>query len=243
MSNTRNWPAINQHGMTIGGKHTFTDWSMIPLEIPVFAPALPELNYQDVPGASGALDNTSVLTGSVAYKNRTGSFEFIVLPDAEWSEAYSTVLNFLQGKRFNCILDDDPEYFYTGRFWVNQWKSDKGASTIVIEYSVDPYKQSIDTTATHDWLWDDLFDVTIYYGTFNVSGSKTRTFINPSAITVMPTFTCSAVMLVTVNGIPGYILPRGVTTNPGFVLQPGENTLVFTGTGNVLADYAMSKML
>ena len=37
--------------MTIGGKHTFRDWSLVPTEIPSFAPAMPDMRYQDVPGA------------------------------------------------------------------------------------------------------------------------------------------------------------------------------------------------
>lgn len=243
MSNERQWPIIAAHSMTIGGKHTFRDWSLVPTEIPSFAPAMPDMRYQDVPGASGSLDSTDALTGSVAYQNREGSFNFVVLPDQNWAAAYSEIMNFLQGKRFNCILDDDPEYFYTGRFWVNQWKSNPGHSTIVIDYNVEPYKQSVDTTADYDWLWDDLFDITIYYGSFTVNGTKTRTFINPGSDEVTPKFTCSAPMIVEVNGIPGYVLMTGETTLPGFTLQPGENTLVFSGTGNVLADYSMGKML
>lgn len=58
--------------MTIGGKHTFRDWSLVPTEIPSFAPAMPDMRYQDVPGASGSLDSTDALTGSVAYQNREG---------------------------------------------------------------------------------------------------------------------------------------------------------------------------
>ena len=105
------------------------------------------------------------------------------------------------------------------------------------------YTRKVTRTVTQDWQWDDLFDVTIYYGTFNVNGTKTRTFKNPGNEAVTPKFTCSAPMIVEVNGIPGYALMTGETANPGFVLQPGDNTLVFSGTGTVMADYSMGKSL
>lgn len=243
MSNERQWPIIAAHSMTIGGKHTFRDWSLVPTEILSFSTPTPDLRYQEVPGASGSLDTTDVLTGSVSYRDLTGSLNFIALPDKSWPIARSDVLNYMQGKRLACVLDDDPEHFYIGRFWVSKWMPRPGYSEVVIDYNIEPYKWSLDTTASHDWMWNDLFDVTIYYGEFTVNGIKTRTFINPSDTELTPKFTCSAPMIVEVNGIPGYVLMTGETTLPGFTLQPGENTLVFSGTGNVLADYSMGKML
>ncbi len=235
MSNTRNWPTIAAHSLTIGGKHTFSDWSMIPKEIPVFAPPTPKTNYIDIPGSNGSLDYTEI-NSSVVYDNRQGSFEFIVLEDAEWPEIYSEVMNFLQGKKLNCILDDDPEYYYTGRFSVNTWKSMRGYRTIVIDYTVDPFKHSIDTTRSIDWLWNELFDNIIYYGTFTVDGSKARNLINPTAYVLTPTFTCSATIFVDFGSYT-YTLPAGTTTVSGIALQPGDNTMTFRGTGNVLVDY------
>lgn len=240
---SRNWPRIAAHSMTIGGKHTFTDWGMVPAEIPVFSPPIPKTNYLDIPASNGSIDYTEVLTEKVYYQNRTGNFSFIVLDSGTWASTYSTVLNFLQGKRLNCILDDDTAYFYTGRFWVNEWKSSRQHSTIVIDYNVEPYKQSIsNTTGSIDWLWNDLFNTTIYYGTFAVNGSKTRTLINPSGDNVTPKFVCSAQMLVNFSG-QNFILEAGETTSPGFSLAPGNNVLSFTGMGTVLVDYALGKIL
>ena len=244
MSNNRNWPNIAAHSMTIGGKHTFRDWSMVPAEIPVFAPPIAKTTYIDIPGANGSLDYTEVLTGDITYENRTGSFSFIVLEESgvTWAEAYSNILNFLQGKKMNCVLDDDPAYFYSGRFAVNEWKSSRIHSTIVIDYNVDPYKYAFETTGSADWLWNELFDNIIYYGTFDVNESKSRNLINPSKTNVTPTFTCSSNMTVTF-GERTYTLPTGVTANPGFYLAPGDNNMVFNGTGRVLVDYTMGQIL
>ena len=44
------------------------------------------------------------------------------------------------------VLEDDPEYYYEGRFSVNSWKSDKTHSSITINYSVAPYKKKLHKT-------------------------------------------------------------------------------------------------
>ena len=238
--NNRNWPNINKHGMTIGGKHTFTDWSLLPMEIPVFSQAQPALSFENVPGASGSLDYTEVLSGSIPYKNREGSFEFIVLPGQDYETAKSAVVNFLAGQRLNCVLDDDPYFFYSGRFWVNEAQSNRGYGTIVISYIADPYKYANNLTGSESWLWDQ--DNIVYIGGITVSTSVTKHLINPSGSSVTPKFICSAAMTVTKGGST-YNLPAGTTTSPGFTLATGDNTLTFAGNGTVLVDYLVSKSL
>lgn len=244
MSNTRNWPVRSAHSMTIGGYHTFRDWYMVPEEgeIPVFNPPPARINMVEVPGMNGSLDYTDVLTGAPSYGNRTGSFSFLVLDDIAWPTAYSAIMTAIHGKKLNCVLDDDPNRFYTGRFTVNEWKSNRGYSRIVIDYNVDPYKYPFDSTISHDWLWNDLFSNIIYYGTFDVSGSVARNLINPSGSAITPKITCSAAMTVTKGGTT-YSLPAGTTTAPGFNLAPGDNNMTFTGTGRVEVDYAIGKEL
>jgi len=230
-------------GMLINGLHTEDDLGLIPKRKITFDPPAPKTNYTDVPGADSSLDNTELLTGKIAYENRRGSIEFLLQNGTSYAEAYSALLNAVHGKKVYIILDDDPDWFYTGRMSLENFHAKEDYSSIVLNYVIAPYKYSKDTTATQDWQWDDLFDVTIYYGTFNVNGTKTRTFKNPTNEELTPKFTCSAPMIVEVNGIPGYVLMTGETTTPGFVLQPGDNTLVFSGTGTVLADYSMGKSL
>lgn len=248
MSNTRNWPRIGGHGITFAAEagvdvfHSFRDWSLVASEIPVVAPAKPKTKYLEVPAASGKLDFTGLLSGEVAYENRTGSWKFTVLPDVAWAQAYSQIQMALSSKRWRIILDDDPTYYYFGRLSINAWQSKPGYSTIVIDYDLGPYKCEIASTAGYDWLWDDLFDVTIYYGTFDVSGARYRTFINPSGVVQEPVFVCSAAMTVTFNGRQ-YLLPQGRSATHGIELQPGDNQMMFSGNGRVLVDYSFGKML
>ena len=70
-----------------------------------------------------------------------------------WHMAYSDIMDYLHGQKLRAVLEDDPEYFYEGRFTVNVWKSEKDWSRITIDYDVGPYKWSV-LSSTDDWLWD-----------------------------------------------------------------------------------------
>ena len=75
------------------------------------------------------------------------------IEQAPWHSVYSEIMDYLHGQSLRAILEDDPEYFYEGRFTVNSWKSPKEWSRITIDYSVGPYKWSV-LSSIDDWLWD-----------------------------------------------------------------------------------------
>lgn len=134
------------HSITFGEKNTWDDWHLIPKTRPLFNPPAAKTYYLENPSGDGALDLTTVLTGNVPLKDRTGSFEFIAENGfKEWSELYSEIMAYLHGKRMRAVLEDDPGYYYEGRFAVNEWKSEANWSSIVIDYEVDPYKKSLTT--------------------------------------------------------------------------------------------------
>lgn len=230
-------------GATFGGKHTLTYFGMYPKSKIVFLPPSVKTTYVDVPESNGILDYTGLLTGDIHYSNRRGTLEFIALTTTDYLSVYSGVLNYFHGQEMAVVLDDDPLFFYKGRFFVNKWKSIEGKSTIAIDYDLEPYKYPLaNSTGAMDWLWNDLFSNTIYYGTFKVSGTKERNLINPSGIALTPKFTCSAPMSVSFNN-GTYSLPQGTTTTPGFQLSAGNNRMTFSGNGTVLADYIMNAVL
>lgn len=142
------------HSITFGNKNTYDDWHLVPTSRPVFNPPEPKIKTIDIAGGNSILDVSEALTGYPVYNNRTGSFEFIVLNGYKrWDKLYSDILNYLHGRRMKCILEDDPGYYYEGRFKVNEWRSEKNWSKIIIDYSVEPYKWST-KTSLEDWLWD-----------------------------------------------------------------------------------------
>lgn len=142
------------HSVTFGEKNTYDDWRLVPSSRPLFNPPAQKVTTIDIPGGDGLLDLSEALTGYPVYQNRTGSMEFIVLNDFRpWEVAYSDIMNYLHGRRMRAILEDDPAYFYEGRFTVNKWASQKDWSRITIDYSVGPYKWAI-SSSIDPWKWD-----------------------------------------------------------------------------------------
>ena len=254
-------------GATINGNHTLTYFGMYPKSKITFAAPTPKVTYVDIPAGNGSLDYTEVLNAGVMYEDRKGSIEFLVTNGSNYLETYSRVLQAIHGKKCRIVLDDEivygsggsaTTYCYEGRLTVNKWKSKEMFSTIVIDYVLDPYKKlikftdqtpsdNIGTGSLPDWLWDDLFDNIIYYGTFDLiqNQSKTRKLINPSGVAVTPSFTCSAQVRILFNGST-YTLPAGKTTSPGFNLALWDNTMDFLTTASsarVTVDYMVGAIL
>lgn len=221
------------HSITIGDKNTWDDWHLIPTTRPLFNPPTVKTNMIDIPGGDGVLDLTTALTGRPTYNNRTGSWTFIVQNGfKDWAALYSEIMAYLHGQKFRAVLEDDPAYFYEGRFSVNQWKSDKDWSQIVIDYNVGPYKNGIANTGT-DWLWDSFnFETGVIRNYKNLSVLTTLTVvIIGDMVDLVPVIIASeSRMTVTYEGTT-YNLERGANTIPDIVIHRGENTLVFTGPG------------
>ena len=142
------------HSITFGDKNTWDNWRLIPTSRPVFNPPSPKVHMVDSGGLDGVIDLTRSLTGYTLYSNRTGSFEFYVTNGfKDWAVLYSEIANYLHGASMKAILEDDPMYYYEGLFAVNQWKSEKDRSKIVIDYNVYPYKME-DQDSFGNWKWD-----------------------------------------------------------------------------------------
>lgn len=227
---------------------TYENWRIVPESRPLISPPEVKTEYVEVPGADGALDYTEALSG-IKYKNREGNWSFYVLNELsglggsfmKWNELYSLVMKTVHGKRKRIWLESDPDYYYTGRIFVDQWSSNKDYSKITLKYIIDPWKYPVATTATYDWLWNELFGNTIYYGTFDVVSQKHRNLINPTNEPITPAFYCTSSMTVTFNA-NDYILQSG-TSSANFTLAPGDNFMVFKGNGRVTVDYSTGREL
>lgn len=226
------------HSITFEDKNTWDDWHLIPSSRPVIAPPEVKSRKLDIPGADGELNLTELLTGYPTFKNRTGSIEFIVANGYwSWDVAYSTIMGYLQGQPMKFILEDDPAYFYEGRCWVSEWKSDSYYSLITIDYDVYPYKQEL-VSSTEEWLWDPFnFETGVirYTKDIAVDGEKVITIVG-SQQRLCPVITCSDAMTVEFKGT-SYSLTAGKQKIGGILFEPGDNILTFTGTGTITVDY------
>ena len=223
------------HSITIGDKNTWDDWHLIPATRPLFNPPTVKENMVKSPGGDGVLVMTASLAGRPTYNYRTGSWTFYVQNGfKDWSVLYSEIMVYLHGQTFKAILEDDPAYFYEGRFSVNQWKSDKDYSQVVINYNVGPYKKEINNTGS-DWLWDPFnFETGIIRNYKNLSVLTSLTVVvEGDMMDSVPIIIASASgMQVTYEG-KTYSLSKGANTIPQIVLHSGENTLIFAGQGTI----------
>lgn len=230
------------HSITIGSKNTWDDWHLIPVSNPVFNPPSPKTKYVDIPGADWHLDMSTVLTGDIAYSGREGSFEFYVANGYDdWFNIYSDILDYLHGQSLNAVLEDDPMYYYQGRFAVNEWKSEAHNSKIVIDYNVSPYKYEI-YTSLDDWLWDPFnFELGIVreYENLRVDGTL-RLNIPGIRMKVTPTFIVKSDygngINVTFEG-NSFKLNDGTSRIINIRTGSGDNIFTFTGYGYVSVEY------
>ena len=58
------------HSITFGEKNTWDDWRLVSPVLPSFAPPTQKTTYLDIPGASGVIDLSEMLTGYPIFNNR-----------------------------------------------------------------------------------------------------------------------------------------------------------------------------
>lgn len=230
------------HSVTFGNKNTWDDWHLIPSTRPLFNPPSVKTQYIDIPGANSQVDLTESLTGYPVYDNRTGSMEFNVVNGYQtWDVLYSEIMNYLHGKKMKAYLEDDPYFYYEGRFTVNEWKSDKYWSIITIDYNVYPYKKE-PNTSLEDWLWDPFdfeYGIIREYGGLTVAGSLSLEILGreePVVPTIIVDSADGSGMVVKV-GSKTYHLNEGSNVNPNIVVGSSNVTLQFTGQGTVSVRY------
>ena len=234
------------HSITIGEKNTWNDWHLVSSSRPLVSPPSVKTHYVDIPGGNGSIDLTEAISGRPIFSNRTGSWNFIVVnsgqlvPNSDygkWYERYTAVMSYLHGKEFRAILEDDPAYYYQGRFTVESWSSAKGNSVLTIQYDLDPYKRNV-YSANDRWLWDPFnFETGIIksYKDLVVRGSLGIDYIG-NIVNSVPTIVCyitsGTSMTVSFAGTT-YTLHNGENRMDSMHFIEGVNRLTFTGYGKV----------
>jgi hypothetical protein len=252
------------HSLTIGDKHTWRDWHLIPVERPEFADAEPKFTYIEVPGSDGELDASEALAGRLLFNMREGQFQFYVDNDHEpWVQLYGRIKRYLQGRQLKAVLDDDPLWYYEGRFWCTDASQDGIHMKITINYKVKAYKYKL-YTSIEDVPWDPLTldDVVPLYLTKDIHlEGETIVELPARAIgraAVIPRF----IVEIGADNPDGSIdleltnpelkisrarsLAAGSTTDPGFILS-GQNDdnvcrLKFSGNGKVSIEYRSGEL-
>lgn len=130
-------------GVTYDGKHTYWDWGLLLREHPVVSPPVPKTKLVEVPGSDGHIDLSEVLTGQIHYEMREITCKFTMMAARDrWPSLYSEILNFLHGKRMKITLDNEQDFYYTGRVEISEWNPGQTVAELTIKATVSPFKTS-----------------------------------------------------------------------------------------------------
>lgn len=205
-------------GVKFDNFHSYYDFSLILSSKKIGVPQ-PKTELLEVPGADETLDFTEFF-GDVKFDNRKLEFEFTTLvPQSEFMQLFSIIQNALNGKRMKIVLDEDPDFYYSGRISVKEWLADKSIGKITIECDCNPYKLKLKKTVI----------------TNAVSTEKTVTLPNLRKH-VVPLFKSNAEITIEHNE-NSYSMSAGESKIPSIVLKEGENTLKLKGNGTVTIEY------
>lgn len=235
------------NGVLFGTKHSYRDWGLILKSRPEISPPEPKTIYIDIPASDGQLDLTETLTGDVKFKNRTVKLEFYVIAERnKWFDLYSTIQNYLHGKSMKVFLDEDQNYYYTGRWQVSEWKSEKRISTITIEGNVEPYKLER-YSSLEDWEWDSFNFETGYIrdyrdikvnGAINYALDCSRKKVVPKFIVKLDTEGTNFQIRWNGGDWKTYTVTQsGTYTFPNIQLTEGTQNIYLNGNGTVSIDY------
>ena len=211
-------------GVTFGSLHSFTEWGLILSEKEIGSPAIKE-NKIDIEGSDGELDYTEAF-GGVKFGNRALKFEFQRggINTHDFLALLSEIHGALFGVRTTVELDDDSGWYYQGRCRIADFTQSGRIAKISVEVDAEPYKLKKTATKRIE----------------AVSGSAEIVLTN-SRMPVVPTITTDAEMKFLFNGNT-YAAGAGTFRIPELQLEPGQNIVTVTGTGNVTFEYREGKL-
>ena len=241
------------HSVTFGpidgsaGKNTWNDWFLIPATRPTMSIPGAQNKFVDIPGMNGSYDISDYLTSDTTYSDRNGSFDFIVdNGHAEWLTIYRDITAYLHGQKMRMTLSDDPNWYYEGRFTVDEYKSDKENSHISISYRVSPYKFSIYEEFPSDILWDTFcFERDMDWSKFNhmtIDGHATyeiETYGFKTQLGARLVSPGNEPVTVTFGGVTKRLTTVDKVVQLGYSTRSGKNTLTVSGNG--IVDFGWQK--
>lgn len=210
-------------GVTFGGFHTWADWGLYLTGPASISLPVPQTNYIEVPGRDGYLDLSTALTGEPVYQTRDFSVPLMSLASPEaWPGLYSSILNAIHGQTLEIVLDEDPDYYYTGRVSV-ELPSYDGTWQFVVSGVLYPYKLKQTDTVVTAALTD----------------TDTVLTLTNQRRPVVPVITVDAETLLTWNGGTCTVSP-GAHSLTALRLTAGSHTLkarTVSGAGTITITY------
>lgn len=135
--------------------HTINDWDLALGNNNYIGDPEMETTYISIPGRDGLIDATEAITNRRIYKRRELAFEMGGLhPNTNWDAIISGMRNEIEGRVCHLILDNDAEYFWKGRVFIQGFDRFRSLGTFTLAVpNADPYKYDV-LSSSEPWLWD-----------------------------------------------------------------------------------------
>ena len=221
-----------RHTVTFGGKNCWTDWKLMPVNTPVIAMPPLRSNLIELPGLSGEIDLSEAITGYPIFGSRTGQLNFLMVDHFNrWRGVIREIRHYLHGQRMILTLQDIPDWYFIGRFSIDDAACDELHGTVAIGYTLEPYMYAVDSTDS-PWLWDPFSFVDgvirerVFTGISIASGADLEfTEMETGDMPVSPEFVADSAATLTIIGdttITKALTADTPITVPGLVLYRGN---------------------
>ena len=182
-------------------------------------------SYAQVPGRSGRLDLSTVLTdGEPCYDNRTftARLETSEGTRLERETRIDALMHTFHGRRWNIFLPDDTSHYITGRISITKEYNDNAHAAVTIKANCDPWRYSTQQK-------------TIMVRA--LSTEQTVSLSNNGGMPVIPTVTVTEDS-VTLSG-EGWsrVLTKGTYTLPDLYMKQETIEVTYKGSGDITFAY------
>lgn len=204
-------------GALIGDEHTLRDWGAAITNSDIISMPEPNTVLLEVPGRSGRLDLSEVLTGDISYGNREIKLKLAAETNREeWVDTCFHIFNKYHGRMVHVTFDEDPGHFYIGRASVSDPQRVVSAGQLTVTIDAEPFRYE-----------QEEYEVTFTGTTTAVSGT-----VENLRMPVSPAVTVPSVCQLFHDGRI-YELKKGTQDVPGLVLHSFENEISVTGAKSI----------
>lgn len=135
--------------------HTVNDWNLGLGNNNYIGDPEMETTYISIPGRDGLIDVSEAISGRRIYKKRELAFELGgIHPHWNWDATISGMRNNIEGRVCRLTLDNDAEYYWRGRVFIQGFDRFRSLGTFTLAVpNADPYKYDV-LSSSDPWLWD-----------------------------------------------------------------------------------------
>ena len=136
------------------------DWGLLlsSRDLPMPTPKIVEDN---VLGLDGTIDYSELLTGDVSFSRRKIALLLGVENRMKYKYALENLgmLDILNGGEHALVFEDDPDFFYRGRFQISSYDRDALIPKIKVEINAEPFRMDVvERVATAEIKTENAFD-------------------------------------------------------------------------------------